>query len=384
MVMKKILQDNKRALWCFMLLLCTLRSTAQGITVNLGMLDGIELKPENIFNYQILNGTNKRKDVQVTGTVRFRASNMRFSYTFATGLQPGMNMFSRDVVNNPIWNFSTTALKELFFEYGKLPQGTYEYCVEVQAKDRLSEDPTAVPIDACIYQTVNDIFLINLVDPENNAKLYDYYPMLSWIVNYPFASSLTYKIRVAELKQGQNNTNAITRNNPVYQETGITNTSVLYPTTAKPLEKFRPYVWTVDAYYKGILLGGAEVWKFTIIEDSLLKEVFVDQSYYDFVNHIGETRLNVTGDVKLKYESDGNNDTLTVSVASEDGSSVRLDESRFPQKNGLNWLIVHANASNSLKNNGRYSLIIRNSMGRRFNVPFKYVNPLFNSSKNEN
>lgn len=346
------------------------------VLVDLSMVNGIELTPKNVYNYRIVNNAAEMKEVVVTGTLKYRNSTLRANYTFNTQLYPGNNQFSEANVMNPTWQFSDNSLKELFFNYGKLPQGTYEYCVSIRLKKVFAENPDVDPINDCIYQTVNDIFLINLLEPEDNAKIYEKNPMLSWVVNYPFASALTYKVRVAELKKGQNNISAITRNNPVFQESNVAPTNIVYPVTARPLQVFQPYVWTVDAYYKGILLGGAETWRFTIIEDSLLVPVDVNDSYYDFEQHIGETRVAAPGSLRLKYNSDRMVDTMDVQVFNNKNEEVSIQDHRIALKSGFNYIDIVFFERANLKHNKNYTFRIRVN-DKTFDIPFVYQNPLY-------
>ncbi|OSZ81934.1 hypothetical protein CAP35_01290 [Chitinophagaceae bacterium IBVUCB1] len=347
------------------------------VIVNMAGLEGIEINQQNVFNYDLVNNTGKQLDVTIKGSIRYRNSSLNAFYVFTTSLIEGNNRFSKDKVNNAVWTFSDNGFRELFFDYNKMPQGTYEYCISIGLNKNNPEYQIGDPIQECVYQIVNDIFLINLVEPENNAKIYEYNPMLSWVVNYPFASQLTYRLRVAEARDGQNNENAINRNNPIYQDNQVFATSLTYPVTARPLVKYQPYVWTVDAYYKGILLGGAEAWRFTIIEDSLLREVSVDLAYYEFEEHIGDTRLNIAGEMKLKYRADGNTDTLFFKIVNDKGDEIKFNENVRPLSNGYNWLVLQFHEKLSLKHNNKYTLLIENVKGQSFKVPFTYLNPLF-------
>ncbi len=349
----------------------------QKIFVNLSGLESQELTPDNIFNYQISNNTGSAKQADITGTLRYKNSGMRFSYVLHLQLSSGVNNLSKDKGKSATWDFSESALRELFFNYGKLPQGTYEYCVQVKVKDQQSELDYGPGLDECIYNRVSDIFLINLVDPENDAKLHEYNPMLSWVVNYPFASQLTYRIRVAELKKGQNNENAIVRNNPVYTEKNITSTSKMYPVTGRPLQKFQPYVWTVDAYYKSILLGGAEVWKFTIIEDSLMVPINADQSYYDFAKHMGDTKVYAVGELKLKYKSDDPADTFDVKLFNRKHEEIPIKTKRVPIYNGTNLFSIIFFEKENLAHLSEYMIELTATDKKRYQVAFTYANPLF-------
>ena len=93
----------------------------------------------------------RNRDVSITGTVIYKRSGLRFSYKFSTTVYPGMNFFFKDKVFNPNWQFSDNGLKELFFDFKKLPQGTYAYCVEIALERNLSEEKFPDPIgEVCI------------------------------------------------------------------------------------------------------------------------------------------------------------------------------------------------------------------------------------------
>lgn len=343
------------------------------VIVNLAPLDGVELTPDNILGYQIQSNLPAATQAQITGTVRYRQSGLSFSYSLNYTIRPGVNMIDAALVH-PKWTFSSSPLRELFQDYKKLPQGAYEYCVEIAPLSASGEAVAGGEYRECLYQKVEDIFLINLVTPENKAKLYEYNPMFSWVVNYPFASALTYRIRVAEIKPGQNTQGAIARNNPVYQEGNLVQTSQVYPVYGRPLEAFQPYSWTVDAYYKGILLGGAEPWKFTIIEDSEYVVMSPDQSYYEFEKHFGETEINAVGELRLKYVAKSNNDTLSFFVTTKD------KEVKFtPQKMSMTYSdnLFKIDLKDRLNHNRKYILKVLNASGKEFNIPFIYYNPLF-------
>ncbi|HVW96807.1 MAG TPA: hypothetical protein VHA56_12630 [Mucilaginibacter sp.] len=354
-------------------------SQSQSVVTNLSAIDGLELNPDNIFNYQMINNTGSTKDVTVKGSVIYRSSGISARYSCQVTLQNGFNQISKEKVHNLSWEFSSQAFRELFFTYRKMPQGTYEYCVNVSLTTPHTESVMDDPQAECIYQTVNDLFLINLVDPEDDAKIYEHNPDLSWIVNFPFANELTYRVRVAELKAGQNKENAIVRNNPVYQDDRVTMTNIIYPVTAKPLKVFQPYVWTVDAFYKGILLGGAEPWQFTIIEDSLENRPPGKQPYVDIRVTNGSTQVIAIGSLNVKYTlREQSDDSLTVKVRYLTGAKdIDMKEQKLKVNYGDNFYVFDFYKNNPLKHNGYYLLTLTNQAGKIYRLPFKYLNPDF-------
>ncbi len=261
-------------------------------------------------------------------------------------------------------------------DYRVLPQGTYEYCVSINAISSSGEIAPGDEVSECLYQRAEDLFLITLVDPENNAKLYEHYPVFSWIVNYPFASQLTYRIRVAEIKEGQNTVNAVVRNNPVYTESNLPQTTTTYPVYGTPLKTFQPYAWTVDAYYKGILLGGAEPWKFTIVEDSELIGIPRVSPFVDIRKEQNTATYYAVGNVKLKYVlEESEEEVLQITLKNDAGKFVKLNDQTIKVKLGDNRLEINLSGQNTLKHLGKYVLGITDSKGQNYELLMKYVNP---------
>lgn len=369
----------------WVLLMCLIREpvSAQGqggVTVDMSLIDGLELSPGNIFSYRLQQHGTETKSYLVKGTVVYRKQALSFSYSYRITLQPGSTQVSRDLVGSASWTFSSPALRELFETYNKLPQGTYEYCVTLTPLNANADPIGEEPPSSCVYQTVDDLFLINLITPENDAKIYEFNPMLAWVVNYPFANDLTYRIRVAEQKQGQNVQNAITRNNAMYQESNVTSTGVVYPVTARPLQKWQPYVWTVDAYYKGILLGGAEVWKFTIIDDSVY-DGRIHMSYIDVSAEQGQICYNTSDEIKLMYNEQNfiaQNFIIQFSKSDHGDNWKNLDNWKITS--GENYITKSIETLN-LKHNEKFFIrIIReqdSTLVSKSSIKFKYLNPIY-------
>jgi len=345
------------------------------IIVNMAPVDGIEITPDNLLSFQVQSTMKRNTTALFKGTIIFRNSGMRIGYEFTYTLQPGINIIPAGMVQ-PRFTYSTNSLKELFELYRKLPQGIYEYCVTVRP-DYQQTEMDHIEISECVYHKSEDIFLINLIDPENDAKIYEYNPMLSWTVNYPFAAQLTYRLRVAEIKNGQNTVAAITRNNPVFDEKNIPQTGLVYPVYAKPLVKNQPYAWTVDAYYKDLLLGGAEPWKFTIIEDSLLTGIDLDPPYIDIAREGGSYNLYAPGVLKLKYNlEDLKTDSLKLELLDKDEKPVKLKEYQaLNAVYGDNRFVLEFREHQPLKHLKFYTLLLTSQTGKTYRVYFRYANP---------
>ncbi len=367
-------QDLLLLLCCLLFTVCA--SAQQNLVIDLSPVDGINLTPENILNFRLQAIGASVGKVQITGAIRFRNSPQNFSYSFKYDLHAGMNTIDAGQVH-PQWQFSSSALKELFFNYKTLPEGTYEYCVSVAPISSFGE-VSATPFDECLYHRSEEAFLINLLEPENKAKLHEYTPMLSWVANYSFSNELTYRLRIAEIKQGQNPVNAVMRNRPVYDERNLMQNSKVYPIYARPLVKNQPYAWTVDAYYKGILLGGAETWQFTIKDDSLNNANEGSRSYVDIKKENGKTSQYALGALKIKYVLDKKKtDTLFLKILDEKDQEISLNNNKLSAVYGDNRYIVVFKDRVNLKHHHLYTLMVSTKTNEKYRIPFEYLNPEF-------
>lgn len=353
-------------------------ANAQGnISIQAMHLDGMDISKDNILQFQVLSNLNYSLNATVHGTLHYRNSEHRIDYQFNMKLNPGLNTIEQDHVS-VTWNYSSSAMRELFTQHNTLPCGMYEYCILVSPQNVAGEVDLGLKTEECMYNKKQELFLLNLIQPENNAKLYEKNPALNWVANYSFSNDLTYRLRVAEIKEGQNTENAIARNNPIYQESGLRQNMMLYPVTARPLEYYQPYAWSVDAYYKGILLGSAEPWRFVIIEDSLNEVVPKDMSYVEVNIENGTNTLLVAGKIKFKYiETELRKNRIQILISGLDGKVIKSIKSPWDVKLGENRIEFDLASDYPLKHKTYYYFILTDSLGKIYKVKIKYFNPEF-------
>lgn len=349
--------------------------TQQGaISVNLSTVDVGGLNKKAMFDYQVNATGQAAGSISLKGTLKYRNAPHGLSYTLTVPLRPGINNMAEHI-ERARFEYSSSSVKELFELFDKLPEGTFQYCVQVTG---LGGEALQELVEDCVFGRNEDLFLINLVDPEDKAELYELNPMLSWVANHPIASALSYKIKVVEMKKGQNTVNAVKRNNPVYEEQGLMQMSINYPIYAKPLQVGSTYAWTVDAYYRDLLLGGAEPWQFTIVEDSLLKGIAKDPAFIDIAKESGAINLYAPGLIKLKYTlKDLRSDSLQLQLFNKDQKEVKLpkDMQKLDAVNGDNRYVIDLKEGIRLKHLNAYTLLITNSSGQQYRLVFKYANP---------
>jgi len=350
---------------------CFLAHAQKNIVVNMAAIDGLPIVPDNILSYQLYASESGR--VEVRGSIRYRGSDINLSYRFFTNVSQGMNQPDVNVVQ-PQWQFSTPGLQELFSRHKALPSGTFEYCVTVTPVNAANESAGAA-FEECIFHHSDESFLINLVEPVNKAKLQELNPLLTWAANYSFSNELTYRLRVAEIKKGQNPVNAIMRNQPMYDEKDLLRNSQVYPLFAKPLMVNQRYAWTVDAYYKGLLLGGAETWEF-IIPDSVPVPVKSTRSYIDIKRESGLNMLYAVGTLKLKYVlDDAAADSLYLEITDGKKKTHPLKPQRLAAAYGDNRYDIDLAETSNLKHESTYTMVITTKLRRKYTLTFQYLNP---------
>ena len=361
-----------------LLLLSSQGTTAQNIIVNTAPLEGLDITPDNMLGFHVQSLESENIICRIEGNISFRNSNHNIKYNFTYTIRPGLNVFDPALIH-PQWSYSSSALRELFLNHKILPQGTYQYCVTIIPKVPGGDYTPGSKVDDCIYKQSKDLFSITLLEPENDAKIYEYNPMLTWVATYPFVNELTYKIRIAEIKDGQNTENAIARNNHIYSESNLMSNSIIYPVYARPLKVWQPYAWTVDAYYKGIPLGGAQPWKFTIIEDSLFKNLPVESSYVDVNIDEGRNTYYAVGQVKIRYsENDYLQNELNILLVRKGNELSK--PIIWKVKRGVNFETYDV-STYRLRHNETFEIIVEpknsRSTSNKKTIKYKYVNPDF-------
>ncbi|MBX9449212.1 MAG: hypothetical protein KL787_05625 [Taibaiella sp.] len=370
--MKKLLRLYLISISVIVTSMSSFRGLAQHeMIVDLSMIDGVEITPDNIFRFNVVSTYDRTVTAEVKGRIVYRQSMITLEYKFIYNIMPGLNTIDAGTIL-PQYTFSSTSLRELFQTYRKLPQGLFEYCVHVMPDVHNTEIEQLV-FSQCLYQKSEDLFFITLVDPENDAKIYEYNPMLTWMVNYPFAQELKYKIRLAEVKKGQNPVAAMTRNNPIYEEGNLFNTGQMYPVYARPLVKDQKYVWTVDAYYKDLLLGGAEPFTFTIVEDSVSESIPAEVSYYDFSVKKNEARIFAIDTLKLKYSCRYPADSLVLDFYDKSGDQVANTSLGLSSREGLNYYDLDLIHTRKFRHKGHYYVVIKTNRGLEYRVPFTFI-----------
>jgi hypothetical protein len=164
----------------FVVILLAIQVGGQNIIIEASALDGLDITKDNMFNYQLISNLTQSINAKVEGSIRYKQSDYRIQYVFETRINPGSNTVENSKTQAN-FDYSSTGLRELFTLYNTLPSGTYEYCISVTPYNNVGEIDLGGKVEECIYYQKQEMFLINLIEPENNAKIYEKNPSLTWI-----------------------------------------------------------------------------------------------------------------------------------------------------------------------------------------------------------
>lgn len=345
------------------------------INVQLSQLENGALNQTTFTNINVISTLDYPISATFNIQLKYRQLPYLINCKFNGVIQPGINTYNNEL-NHAIFTYSSQSLKELFGTYNKLPQGLYEYCVTAQVN---SDNELAGKIfQECFYHKTEDLFSINLVSPDDKEEIYEYNPLLTWTANFPFISQLNYRVRLTEMKENQNAQSSIKRNPLLLDQKSIPAQSIVYPISATPLKSEQYYAWTVDAYYGDILLGGSEIWKFKIKEDSVLVATTKNPTYVDIRIEYGNYTLYAPGLLKFKYTvHDVYRDSLKLELLSDQGKKLKLPKQyeTLSAILGENKYEILLHDEMELKHKHKYILNITNNKGEKYVIKFIYANP---------
>lgn len=157
-----------------------------------------------------------------------------------------------------------TTLRDQIERTGRVPDGEYQFCVDVRAG--IPEAPGALLTQDCAPFSITAPQPPSLVSPADADSIAVPYPTLIWTpVLLGANAAVSYHVRVAPVLPGQSPLDAL--NNVPQYEADLSSTVASYPADALPLEDGTRYVWQVQAIDGagqpvGERQGKSEAWTF--------------------------------------------------------------------------------------------------------------------------
>lgn len=157
---------------------------------------------------------------------------------------------------------------------------------------------------------------IELVFPPNEDTLYTTFPNFMWLPLAPYQAGIRYHIKVAEVTT-EKPEQSIFLNIPYLNISSYSDHQLLYPASARKLEKNKKYVWMVDALNeKNEILATSRPFSF-YIKDTPAKDTLhlhPSFSYLEITDNIQDRWIDISNDTLfIAYRHKGKNqDVLTI------------------------------------------------------------------------
>jgi hypothetical protein len=217
---------------------------------------------------------------------------------------------------------------------GFLPPGNYEIIYHLLSTTKGCNWAGEMQYIKTVYLTVNLFNLLDLVSPADKDTLLTNYPTLVWLPLSPeVTGNVTYQLKIVQVNEGQIPEESIINNLPYYEEQALTNTSQIYPITARMLESGKQYAWMVTAYVNGNVAAYSSVYSFFLsTAENTQPEPDIDPFYIELVPQAAPQFIEVNEDFiyisyKLIENQSGN---LNYSIVNNENGKELVNEEVQP------------------------------------------------------
>jgi len=322
---------------------------------------------DGLFRCNIINSGSRQSATLSIVVKERKAGTVCVIKTPAFNVITGNNILPYTIAHNSSVQFANTGTGKLTSVNHNFPEGDYEYCFTV---NYVSHD--LLPVEQCFDYTLAPFAELNLIDPYDKDKICDQRPLLTWQPLIPGVPGAMYQLVLAEVKNGQNPTEALNYNLPVINQSNILSPVLPYPSIAPQLEKGKTYAWQVTAYKDQTILNRTAIWSFKIECQDSTKKVQDDgyrdiedlsKGNYDLV--IGTLRFALINPYQaqdLKYD--------IVSLNKQDKKIKHLPTVKLVS--GLNQISIDLSTNNSFNDGESYVITVRTPNGTVKKMRFLY------------
>ncbi|OCX53369.1 DUF928 domain-containing protein [Mucilaginibacter sp. PPCGB 2223] len=325
---------------------------------------------DGLFRCAIIS-TGGRQSVTLSVVVKERkAGTVCIINTTAFNIATGNNVLPFTIAHNSSVQFANTSTGRLVSVNHNFPEGDYEYCFTVNYVNH-----EYLPVEQCFDYTLAPFAELNLIDPYDQDKICDQRPLLTWQPLIPGVPGAMYQLVLAEIKSGQNPTEALNYNLPVINQSNILSPVLPYPSIAPQLEKGKTYAWQVTAYKDQTVLNRTAVWSFKVeCQDSTKK--ISDDGYRDIEDLAKGNYYIAAGVLKFAVVNPYQSQDLKYEISSLDKPDKKVKHlPKLKLQSGDNKINIDLSENNAFNDNAYYILKVRLPNGVVNSLRFIYIEP---------
>ena len=338
----------------------------------------VMLKPANPYRFQTEDVWNINvispitTDVIITSRVVKQGTGDIFISTSNTvSIKVGANSLSKLLLSSARVEFQNSEIKSWVDAHLSLPPGHYTVCYVVRCAQVDCGGAGSIGPDNqyCSNFTIETPSPLLLSFPANESVIEDKTPLLVWIPPSPVSKEVTYELRLVKKQEEQSRQDAVSRNIPIIERTGIEGTSLNFPPDIDPLLEGETYAWEVYANLFGERIARSEVWEFTIGKDTIKKKE--DPFNYIKIRQVNPMSvIQVENTLRLDYHELVSKTTeLTIEVLTLDGKRKGTVTKTIVY--GENLLDISLSGM-GLKPETEYLVQIKNASGEHFEIKIAY------------
>ena len=261
---------------------------------------------------------------------------------------------------------------------GLLPIGNFEVCYSfmnhnIETVEKIAED--------CRELIIEPLSPPLLIYPYDQSVIETENPQLSWLSPMPvnLFSNLKYNLDLVEVFPNQSPSDAIQQNFPLFQQTGITVTNLLYPNSAPILELNKQYAWRITATSNESAVTKSETWVFSRKE--FFKVENIKSSELPFAKLKKDDRGGYAifvNELKFDYLNENADSIWNIKVydlSKPDKKQISLMTDGIILKPGLNLIKYDVTNNPEFLDRHLYLLEIINTRKESWKLRFEYRKP---------
>ena len=360
------LRKHKVLLFLVVLLSLSKESLKAQVSLNIPAIAAPLMKPEMLWNLVIID----QQMEDISGRIKIVIKDNKQQVIYSA-------LSTNIIISHGAKNITYSSVLPITNIYSAqngqsswLKVGNYNVCYSFIQQSHSGEFTSLS--DDCIDFIVEPLSPPLLNYPDDKSQIADIRPNLSWLPPAPYNifENLKYECKIVGLNEGQTASEAIRDNTPVFFINDINVNNTIIPGSYKALETGKNYVWQVAAY-DGNYSIKTEVWKFSVLKDSIL-EIIAKTPFVKMSQNKIEFATMQQGYIKVVLPNYSNDLQAKLSLIEEGyKSSKPIMTVDININSGVNYLTKEFTTKKKLDENKIYQLVWINSKNERWIVRFK-------------
>ena len=269
-----------------------------------------------IFQLQNITGQTLLGQVVITVKENISKTQVLTVTSPQFSLSPGITPFPASVYGGCRFGFTNTTLAAITSQTRNFPPGEYTYCFQFTGPNSHDVD------ESCFDANIEPLVPIDLIYPDDKAKICQKRPPLSWKPPVPFPAGMRFRLELTQKKRGSS-VESLLMNAPLVFMDNIPSTSVNYPSYAPDLMEDSTYCWQVVAYQEGVILSKSEIWEFTVQCQDPATPMSND-SYRELKSLVNGNYYYAMGYLKFSYQNNYNYKKLQYEIYETEKGSTQI------------------------------------------------------------